>query len=356
MLTSKLFVQEGPNATVEWDNAWRGNAFSDHYCAVPIGDGWNILFTDPEDGSLCFGSDAPPGRGATKLIRRYIFVGPKDAEGKTIAPRVYKSGGEQRWGTRIVVGYAESLWLFVIPPDDCAQGVKKEKCERVERHAGDEQTKPAAVKIDGVELSRTAGLVDIAVDTAGGDLTIWAFAVNGMAYVWQLGCGSQSNVERVVLRDGTIISAEDEDGDSYMHDAFTGPKRAVQFDGSASARPLQFLSIGAQDRIIDNDGDIAMPDVTSEEDEGYASGTEEFEQAGGAFAIHVPPLHGRWSQESADWVPQYLSANGDGIEDEGLGVDVLELGRCEIEILSTHLEVGGVGFGRWTTEIAAMSR
>ena len=71
------------------------------------------------------------------------------------------------------------------------------------------------------------------------------------------------------------------------------------------------------------------------EDEGYASGGgEEFEQAGGYSAIYVPPLLGRWSQEDdTDWVPDYLRENGAEIEDEGLGMDVMELCRCECEIL-----------------------
>lgn len=34
-----------------------------------------------------------------------------------------------------------------------------------------------------------------------------------------------------------------------------------------------------------------MPDAPQDdEDEGYASGNDKFEQAGGEFAIHIPPL------------------------------------------------------------------
>ena len=82
-----------------------------------------------------------------------------------------------------------------------------------------------------------------------------------------------------------------------------------------------------------------MPDASAQEDEGYASGANdednEFAQAGGGFAIHAPPLWGSWSEEDADWVPDYLAQMGGEIEDEGLGVDVLELTRLEVEVSSS---------------------
>ena len=349
-------MQEGLNDFVGWDHAWRGNAFCDHYQAVPISDGWDILFSDPENGDLCLGDDAPPDIGATKLVRRYILVGPKDAEGKVIVPRTYKSGGELRWGTRVVVGYGERLWLFVIPPDEFAKETEKTQSAREQQYAGDGPNKPTPRRIDGMEFGRVPNLVDIAVDSTGGDLTVWAFAMKGMAYVWQPGGGPQPITRQIILNDGTITSATDSDGDTFMHGTSSPRRRAVQFNGSVSAHPTTSMDFGEQDRIIDNDSDIAMPDATSEEDEGYTSGDEEFDQAGGAFAIHTPPLWGTWSEEGADWVPDFLRADGEEAEDEGLGVDVLELGRCEIEILSSHVEVGGVGFGRWTTEMADISR
>ena len=349
-------MQEGLNDAVGWDHVWRGNAFCDNYQAVPISDGWNILFTDPENGYLCLGDDAPPDIGATKLVRRYILVGPKDAEGKAIVPRTYKSGGELRWGKRVVVGYGERLWLFVVPPDDLDKEAEDTQSESEQQYAGAGHKKPTPTRIHGVEFSRVPNLVDIAVDSTGGDLTVWAFAMNGMAYVWQLGGGPQPITSRIVLKDGTITSAKDLDGDTFMHGTSSPSRRAVQFDGSVSARPMISMDFGGQDRIIDKDSDIAMPDATSQEDEGYTSGAEEFQQAGGAFAIHTPPLWGTWSEETADWVPDFLRANDEEVDDEGLGVDVLELGRCDIEILSSHVEVGGVGFGRWTTEIADISR
>lgn len=331
-----------------WDNAFRGSAGCDHYRAVPISDGWNVLFTDPVEGNLCLGTDAPLGSGATKLIRRFVFKGPSEI-GEAVVPRVYAAGGELQWGVRVVVGYGEAIWLFVVPPD-VFFGHQDKTAERQDGQDANAIVEP--MRIEGVKIGNMQGLVDLAVDASGGILTIWTFAVNGMAYVWQIAGRQQSVEKRIVLKDGVVTALEDADGDTYM---LNTSKAAVHFDGAA---PLRLTRTGAtclhpslqssihnflhglhdriidRDRDIDHDGDIKMPDADAEEDEGYASGDDELAQAGGAFAIHAPPLWGRWSEEDADWVPDYLAQRGVEIEDEGLGIDVLELTRLEVEILS----------------------
>ena len=325
------------------ESAWRGSGWCDYYRAVPISDGWNVLFTDPVEGNLCLGTDAPPGAGATKLIRRFIFRGPSELE-ENVVPGVYAAGGELRWGVRVVVGYGEAIWLFVVPPDVFFRRQDK----TVERQDGqDDDAIEEPIWVDGVEIGHMQGLVDLAVDASGGDLTIWSFAVDGMAYVWQIAGRQHSVKKRVVLKDGTVTDLEDADGDTYM---FNTSQRAVHFDGAAvfpgqtPATCLQASStpsihnhlLGLHDRVIDHEGDITMPDADAdaEQDEGYASGDNELAQAGGAFAIHAPPLWGRWSEEDTDWVPDYLAQMGGEIEDEGLGIDVLELTRLEVEVLS----------------------
>ena len=328
----------GPNA---WD-AWRRVGWCDHYRAVPISDGWNILFTDPMEGNLCLGTDAPPGPGATKLIRRFVFTGPTEL-GETVVPRVYAAGGELRWGVRVVVGYGEAIWLFVVPPD-IFFGHRNKTAER--QDVSDRNAVEEPMRIEGVHIGNMPGLVDLAIDSSGGDLTVWTFAVDGMAYVWQITGRQQSVKKRIVFKDGTVTALEDADGDSYM---FNTSQAAVHFDGAAPLRPTHtgatslqlsmqpsthnFLP-GRHDRIIDRDGDISMPDVHADEDEGYVSGDAELARAGGAFAIHAPALWGSWSEDDADWVPDYLAQTGGEIEDEGLGVDVLELTRVEVEVLS----------------------
>lgn len=64
-----------------------------------------------------------------------------------------------------------------------------------------------------MEISRVHDLVDIAVDSTGGDLTVWAFAANGMAHVWQLGGGPKAITRRIVLNDGIIAPGKDLDDD-----------------------------------------------------------------------------------------------------------------------------------------------
>jgi hypothetical protein len=53
-----------------------GRDNSDHYRAIPLSDGYHILFTDPSTGLLSLGSDAPIG-GPTKLLRKIWFAGPQ---------------------------------------------------------------------------------------------------------------------------------------------------------------------------------------------------------------------------------------------------------------------------------------
>lgn len=158
---------------------------------------------------------------------------------------------------------------------------------------------------------------------------MWAFSVNGMAYIWQIEGRTKPIVNRFILQDGAISLAEDAEGDTIMHNTST---RAVQFDGTNSVRPSTHTLYAPRDRIIDNDGDITMPDAEFD-DEGYAFGDDEHNQAGGILAIHAPPIWGRWSEDDDDWVPGYLASHGEGIEDEGFGVDLWELTRLEIEVL-----------------------
>jgi len=319
---------EGITDTAAWNNAWRGGGWCDHCRAVPVSDGWNVLFTDPEKGTLSLGSDAPPGAGATKLVRRFVLVGPTDENGGAIVPRVYASGGELRWGVRIVAGYGDAIWLFVVPPDDFPTVDKKPDNQDAGVHEGTETGDNTSVRIEGKEIGKVPGLVDVAVDSTAGNLTVWAFAADGMAYVWQMEGRLQPISKRVILQDGFIVPVDDEGGDTFMHNYST---RAVHFDGTTSARPSPPAPYAPQDHIIDSDGDVAMPDA--DYDEGYASGNDEFTQAGGIFAIHAPPIWGSWSEDDAGWVPEYLRSHGEGIEDRGLGIDLLELTRLDVEVL-----------------------
>ena len=327
------------------DYTWRVSGRYDHYRAVPISDGWSVLFTDPVEGNLCLGEDAPRGAGLTELTRRFVFKGPSEL-GAAVLPKVYGAGRELRWGIRVAVGYGEAIWLFVVPP-----ALFFRDASAVEE----------PIRIEGVKIGEMQGLVDLAVDSSGGDLTIWSFAVDGMAYVWQIAGGQRRVLERSVLENGTVTARKKTSN--------TSPA-AVHFDGATRLHPflkpsIQTPLLGLHESIIDHDGDTVMPDASAQEDkgytsasaddddgdtimpdasaledEGYASGADdddgnEFAQAGGAFAIHAPPLRGSWSEGDADWVPGYLARVGGEIEDEGLGVDVFVLTRAEVEVLAS---------------------
>jgi hypothetical protein len=89
-----------------------GSPSCDHYHAIPLSDGYHVLFIDPANGLLKLGCDAPLGR-PTKLLRKITFVPPE----QNMVPRLYSAAADLSQGVRIVVTYGDSLVLYGIPPD-----------------------------------------------------------------------------------------------------------------------------------------------------------------------------------------------------------------------------------------------
>jgi len=293
---------------------------AEYYKAIPLSDG-SVLFLDAVTACLCLAKDLKPRSGDasnTHLIRRFMFEGSR--------PSVYVAGADLRWGFKLVAAFEDRIFLFVVPGDVFNQESNAIEHEELLLIHGDALGGPAPGRIRGIEVGQVPNLMDLALDSTCGDLTLWAFAEDGMACTWQLAGGGRPILKRKVLNDGTIHIITDENGDIIMQDAVP--------DGSIESPRL----VGSQDRdheddrLVDEEGDTVMPDA-GPEDEGYVSDNE-YAQAGGAFAIHAPPLWGRWSDDDHDWVPEYLAENGGDIDDEGLGVDVLELCRLECEIIS----------------------
>ena len=85
--------------------------------------------------------------------------------------------------------------------------------QREQQHARDEPYPLTPTRVNGVDFGRVRDLIDIAVDSTDGDLTVWAFAANGMAYVWQLDGGPKAITRRIVLNDGTVAPEKDLDDD-----------------------------------------------------------------------------------------------------------------------------------------------
>jgi len=316
----------GAEESAWWREDGRTRWETEHWRAVPLGDGEMALYTDPETGLLALGGDTPM-RGPTRLERSFMFKGPVGA-----VPTVYAAGSELRWGLRVVVGYEDSLWLFCVPPDTF--GEEKERRKRSVVPGAVEEAREGPTLIQGTEIGKVEGLLDVAVDSSGGSLTVWAFAAGGMAYTYQLDDGNSQRLrKRAVQRDGVVLDLEDADGDVIMRDA-PPVFHPTDFDGTYSlsgysARPsISSLADAdmtrATDRIVNPVTEVEMRD----EDEGYWS-SDEGSPARGTFAIHVPPLEGRWSveEEAWEWDVDYL---GVGVE---MGMDLMEMGRLECEVL-----------------------
>ncbi|KAL9632506.1 MAG: hypothetical protein Q9164_005279 [Protoblastenia rupestris] len=322
-----------------------------HYNAIPLCDGYNILFTDPATGNLCLGPIRLE-QDTSHLSRRFIFHGPHGA-----VPHRYAAGAELRWGVRIAAAYGEEVWLFCVAPDlfpslhhsslsgkENAQDMGDGTCEG-ER----------LIRIEGVKIGNVPGIISLAVDTSNGDLDIWAFG-SRRGYVWQLcGKGRGEVLERSVCGDGSVVFLKDEIGDEDEDgDGDVEMSEAWEWDVEYNHPLPPSLEYDDASFSRDREGDVVMTDPTTPtgllpvqnghghegEDEGYVSDDmehTEYQAAGGQFAIHVPPLHGRWSEsgDGDEWVPEYLAEWGMGIEDEGLGVDLVEVSRVEVEVMGS---------------------
>lgn len=300
---------------------------TEYFKAIPMSDG-SVLFTDPATGCLCLAREGQSRQRAfdrTLLVRKFVFEGSY--------PTAYAAGKDLRWGVRIVAGFAGKIMLFTVSADIYHEGNEGNDPENLQPVHSDIHARPAPAMTRGVQIGHLANLVELSVDSADGDLTVWAFTADGTVYVWQLAGGMERTVvKRRVLANGTISSTSDADSDIVMEDISFDEGHIDDIDSSppscSDTRKSEELN------VIGEDGDIVLGGM-EQEDGGYVSDDEyEYGQAGGPFAIHAPPLWGRWSEDDADWVPQYLAERGGEIEDEGLGVDVLELCRLECEVMS----------------------
>ena len=298
---------------------------SDHYRAVPLSDGYHILFTDPSTGLLCLGSDAPIG-GPTKLLRKIWFAGPQ-GQG---SPVTYTGGNDLRWGVRVLAAYGhgteQSIWLFSVPPDvftesqaeqgginlpfaGISSGTESGNRDWVKWWYNVDSTNSPEpfygashamiirqdrlwpIQVRGQEIGRCHGVVDLAID-AGPEMTIWAFGKEGLAKTWQVDDGTfDASTDRriLVMRDGTIRES-DASGDIQMVETplpldETLPTMVTRdqetFDGSTSMSSSRILlgqkiwncqGSGGQNIVnLDADGDVLMADPLSPERSVYES-------------------------------------------------------------------------------------
>ncbi|KAA8897199.1 hypothetical protein FN846DRAFT_783354 [Sphaerosporella brunnea] len=197
-----------------WGGTWGPrNGQSDHFQAVPLSDGYHILFTDPATGSLCLGSDAPLG-SACKLsvfFSRKIWLIPRDFTGepkeddeegdietwiRTVGdpqerPRanVYAVGADLQHGVRVAAGYNDHVVFFSIPPDTfnaMAPGANAGEGNDNSNRRGSSASPEESIIIRGSHIGIILGLVDLAVDSGPG-MSVYAFSTDGTVHIYQLG-------------------------------------------------------------------------------------------------------------------------------------------------------------------------
>ncbi|OBT77879.1 hypothetical protein VF21_03227 [Pseudogymnoascus sp. 05NY08] len=271
---SDMFV----NTDIESESRGRITNGSEHYRAVPLSDGYHLLFIDPNSGVLCLGSDAPFG-GPTKLLRKLWFSGPV-GEGSPVA---YAAASDLRWGVRVVAAYGlgkeQTIWLFSVPIDVFTDGHGRGEQPHIinsftaisrETARGNADWMPWwgndgdrllewptfgygsrtnttwPLQVRGQQAGQCAGLVDLAIHTGSGvGVTIWAFTRQGIALTWKLDSGTphHDHMQRLVVQDGTIREI-DGNGDIEMCDRPAShpgsdfdatPSQQEQFDGTASS-------------------------------------------------------------------------------------------------------------------------
>ncbi|KAJ5386288.1 hypothetical protein N7509_008829 [Penicillium cosmopolitanum] len=198
-----------------------------HYRAVPINDGYHIIFVEPRTGLLCIGSDAPIG-GPTSITRAFICVPPfargtppdsNDAR----SPTVFTVGSDLNWGLRVVAAYQDRIVLYSVPLDvfnvirkererqgdgvmgdsDLAHNwfVDPERCRKrreslVQNQNGDWEFllsvryRPTAMmwpfKIYGKEIGRVENIVELALQSSNGGARVWAFSANGQSTLFDI--------------------------------------------------------------------------------------------------------------------------------------------------------------------------
>lgn len=222
----------------------------DHYHALPLSDGQHFLFVDADSSMLCMGIDASRG-GARGLMRKIMLVPPTESA----LALLYAPAFDTSTGPKIAVGYGDEIMFYSIPGDVFAFSSREHQAGRASEDSfhrslpwqdwwpeddiparrspdSDDTENPAAVNarrplwpvfVRGTSVGRLSGLSDLAVNTSGGRLTIWAFASNGDASVWRVDDGTPqaSITERRISKSGQVLRPYrvDADGDVVMEDS-----------------------------------------------------------------------------------------------------------------------------------------
>jgi len=233
---------------VNWESGAPRPGQSDHFQAVPLSDGYHVLFTDPSSGCLCIGIDAPLG-GPTKLLRKLWLIPPaltqdegdsSDDDGSSSLdtwiskekdknpferPNFYVSGRNTAHGVRVVASYRGYIVLYSIPPDlfhlakkyteqvdsDIENGLKT-PLELPATQAGTDYFQSAPRGVRGAIIDKVPDLIELAVDS-GPAMAVYAFTSAGTVQVYRL------------------------DGTTDIESSATTPGRGQFLDGAMSPLP-----------------------------------------------------------------------------------------------------------------------
>ncbi|CAM1511772.1 Fc.00g092850.m01.CDS01 [Cosmosporella sp. VM-42] len=248
---------------------------ADHYRAVPLSDGYHILFTDPKTRNLCLGTDAPVG-SLSRLIRKVWFRPP--ARASSSLPVLYTAGSDTRHGVRVAATFSVSggddparfeaddeggpsnatppsnvccdkqiIVFYTIPPDmfhDISRvgfnsSTSRQPTIRAEEERGElasewvnwrpeeryhgidafsdpfRDTTVYPLEIQGQSVAICCNLVELALDS-GPDMILWALSAEGWARTWALHTGRGEVFSHTsVQRDGSLRHV-DPDGNFVM--------------------------------------------------------------------------------------------------------------------------------------------
>lgn len=265
---------------------------ADHYRAVPLSDGYHILFTDPCSGNLCLGTDAPVG-ALTRLLRKVWFSPPANAASPV--PILYTAGADVRHGVRIVATFAaqpdgmpdvaqasgsaleisdtkmalsdyQIIMFYTIPPDmfqDIARAsvnsnVGQRLVDRDESSSEWVSWRPEdnyyeidifrdnfntnavyPLEVRGQAVAVCSNLVDIALDSSP-DVVIWAFSAEGWARTWAMDTGGSMPYTRTMVQSDGSLRYLDFAGDVIMAESddpvtpSTATEDLAPFDGAST--------------------------------------------------------------------------------------------------------------------------
>lgn len=205
---------------------------AEQYRAVPISDGYHILFTDPCTRRLGLGTDAPVG-SLTRLLQKVWFRAPPSCLGP---PILYAAGTNTQDGIRVIATFAvpkhiheetenkQVVVFYSIPPDLF-------QSERLVETIFDQPSPPPILttneanewawlddegqrhdllwplEVDGKVIACCSNLTEIAIE-ASPDMIIWAFNADGVGQCWAMDSGRVDIPQKGIVQQGGGIQLE----------------------------------------------------------------------------------------------------------------------------------------------------